>query len=395
MKKMVLLSGCLMFAITVFAEPTVSDVRARQRYPWNGMVDIDYTITGDASGCKLDVIVEDKQTGKRYVPTKFLSTKSVSAGRHRLTWSTEAEGVSIVSTNVSFTLALASKASETVTNNLYYVIDLSAGPTATSYPVSTLSGIPGGEWSDEYKTTKLVLRRIEPGTFSMGGGRYSDWHPVRITKAFYMGVFEVTQKQWELITGSNPSTVVRDAMCPVNDVSYNDIRGSSLGGGWPNTSEVDASSFLGLLRSKTSLTVDLPTEAQWEYACRAGTTSLYNNGGDTEADLAIVGRYCGNCNDGRGGFSPMTRVGFYAPNAWGLFDMHGNVAELCLDWFGGLPASDVIVENPVGASYGDERAWRGGSAWSWVGETSGTRYDDQPWSCDYRIGVRLSCNAAL
>ncbi len=125
--------------------------------------------------------------------------------------------------------------------------------------------------------------------------------------------------------GSNPSWFKGNTRS-VEHVSYNDIRGSSAGANWPVSSAVDATSFLGKLRAKTNLNgFDLPMEAQWEYARRAGTTSTYNNGGDTEDDLKTLGRYSGNQSDGRGGYTQHTAVGSYAPNGWGLYDMHGNV----------------------------------------------------------------------
>ncbi len=151
----------------------------------------------------------------------------------------------------------------------YLVVDMSEGQDAYRWPVSYLGNVPDGGWPDEYKTTKLLLRAIPPGTFVMGSpkwvelGRFSDeeQHRVTLTKPFYMGVFEVTQRQWELAMGNRPSYFTSDyAARPVEGVSYDDI----LGDGW---------SFLDVLRMKTGLEFDLPTEAQWEYACRAGTTT--------------------------------------------------------------------------------------------------------------------------
>ena len=234
----------------------------------------------------------------------------------------------------------------------YYVIDLSGGASATNYPLEILDGEPAGGWTDEHKTTKLVLRRIEPGTFKM-----CNQVQVTLTRPFFIGVFEVTQKQYEQVTGLTPSSNPGD-MLPVESVSWNDIRGNC---DWPTDASVEADSFMGRLRARTGLAFDLPTEAQWEYACRAGTTNEYNNGGNTENDLKQLGRYDGNGDDGHGGneyYYTETIVGSYDPNDWGLYDMHGNVREWCLDlWDETLTGGD----DPLGGTniYAD-RVVRGG-----------------------------------
>ena len=253
-------------------------------------------------------------------------------------------------------------------SNLYMVIDLSDGPSATSYLVSYLDSIPTGGWTDEYKTSKLVLRRIESGSFKMCGE-----YDVTLTKSFYCGVFEVTQKQYELVTGMNPSEHKGD-MRPVEMVSYDAIRGSLEGAKWPESSAVDSNSFMGKLRARTGLDFDLPTEAQWEYACRAGTTNLYNNGGSMEYDLRQLGRYVNNQSDGKGGYSEHTTVGSYLPNAWGLYDMHGNALERCLDWYGTLTNG----VDPQGPSSGSERVRRGG-AFCWYADWCTSVYRSTGW----------------
>ena len=241
---------------------------------------------------------------------------------------------------------------------LYCVIDLSAGPNARKYPVSYLAAEPKGGWTDEYKTTKLVLRRIEPGKFMM-----RDNYEVTLTKPFYCGVFEVTQKQYELVTGGNPSQF-KGEMRPVERVSWNAIRGNSATYNWPSSANVDPSTFIGKIQARTSLNFDLPTEAQWEYACRAGTTSKFNNGSDSESDMKNLGRFVLNQKDGKGGYSGThTVVGSYSPNAWGLYDMHGNVWEWCLDQCGQRNQVFFLssrVTDPVGPSSGGHRVIRGG-----------------------------------
>lgn len=121
----------------------------------------------------------------------------------------------------------------------YMVVDISAGSGDDAvYPVSYLDAEPEGGWGDEYKTTKLVLRQIQPGTYTMGcettevgfGGYEAVSHQVTITQPFYMGVFQVTETQWQQVMGNNPSQWP-GAMLPVQQVSYDDIRGSSAGAG--------------------------------------------------------------------------------------------------------------------------------------------------------------------
>ena len=268
----------------------------------------------------------------------------------------------------------------------YCIIDLSGGASAASYPVAYMDSIPAGGWSDEYKTAKLVLRYIAPGSFNMGGTR-----PVRFTRAYYIGVFEVTQKQYELVTGKNPSgkngsTKFIGDTHPVESVSYKTIRGTTQGATWPWTADVDPDTFLGRLRARTGLDgFDLPTDAQWEYACRAGTATVYSYGDSVNGDYMWYNKNSESVHH---------PVGTRLPNPWGLYDMHGNVWEWCLDWY----QSDLgtaAVNDPVGPFSGSGRVHRGGTWYSdamyakssWRG---GLNVDDS--GIDYNDGFRIVCN---
>ena len=363
-----LVSLVLLFGVAVSAvaaEPGIM-VEAWQRYPWNGLVDLKFTITGE-SGTKYDTsfVAKDMVGGTNIAMKTIRKSNGVAAeekekllpGTYNWIWDAAADLPNDFKCDRMTVMGSAEQS-----QGLYMVIDLSSGANSSKYPVSYLDAVPTGGWSDEYKTTKLVLRRIEAGSFKMQGE-----YNVTLTKPFYMGVFEVTQHQWILVRGNNPVNDYKGDMRPVHEVSYDMIRGSSNGSKWPSSNSVDSGSFMGRMRSRTGLLFDLPTEAQWEYACRAGTTSKYNNGGNGTVDLTKLGRWHDNCDDGKGGISynvQPTTVGLYQSNAWGLYDMHGNTWECCLDFFGDI-SSGVDPKGPLSGMIGDTlgisyRVLRGG-----------------------------------
>ncbi len=291
--------------------------------------------------------------------------------------------------------------------DLYLVVDLSRGTKAArGYPVTYLADVPKGGWKDEYKTDKLVLRRIEPGTFTMGSpedemGRRRDEtrHEVTLTRAFYIGVFEVTQKQWERVMGDWPghfnNPTCRDER-PIECVSYNHIRGEREGSNWPATNSVDAASFMGRLRERAGMTFDLPTEAQWEFACRAGTATALNSAKNLTdpqicPNMSEVGRYKANAGKADKGCDTRegtAKAGSYLPNAWGLYDMHGNLWEWCLDWHGSYPGT---ASDPDGAASGLSRVRRGGSFIFFARDCrSANREGSQPNYRSYGVGFRAA-----
>jgi len=291
------------------------------------------------------------------------------------------------------------------------VVDLSAGPDASTYPVTYLPAVPAEGWSVEYQTDKLVLRRIKPGTFLMGSPpdelghipRSETQREVTLTRPYYIGVFKVTQRQWELVTGDNPSyfkNPAHYATRPVEQVSYDMIRGTDEGAKWPQDNKVDSESFMDKLRARTGQAFDLPTEAQWEYACRAGTTTALNSGKNlTDAEkcpnLDELGRYLGNGGDQRGSNVTVehgtAKVDAYKPNAWGLYGMHGGW-EWCLDWW--APATKESVTDPKGhpdAQYSG-RSTRGGRI---MNPAAGCRtayrvHGYKPDSNNYTFGLRVA-----
>ena len=398
MKALTALMAFLSFySVAIATTPTITDVTAQQRYPWNGKVDISYTVIGDIVGDamqnamspSMQIMAINRELNATNIAASLSGDLSVTEGEHRLVWDMDADGLFMKSTNISFVVSCKLLPAP------YCVIDLSLGADANNYPVSYLSSPPiDGFNLNEYKTTKLVLRRIVPGSFKIKD-EYDRIFNVTLTKPFLIGIFEVTQKQYSLVMGSNPSQD-KGNMRPVECVSYNMIRGEVNGRNWPSNSEVDQLSFFGRLRRRTNVNLDLPTEAQWEYACRAGTTSKYNNGGDAEDDMRIVGRYSGNVSDGKGGYtSKQTTVGSYKANAWGLYDMHGNVSERCLNWY-----NSSIMEglgngvDPRGPSSGPiGRVVRGGNCYEYANYcTSSYREGKLASNAENGIGFRACCS---
>ena len=240
---------------------------------------------------------------------------------------------------------------EVMRTDLYCVIDISGGPNAEHYPVSYIDAVPEGGWTDEYKTTKIVLRRIEAGTWPMMGNRR-----VTFTKPFYIGIFELTQKQIKLMSGMpDRKFVFAGDMRPADCLSWEEMRGKDEEFDYPKTKEVAPDSIIGKLRAKTGLSrIDLQTSYQFGCAWNAGTDGKGR-------DARLTGRHFSNRRDGKGGYNLRhTVVGSYPPNEWGIYDLHGNVWEVCLDRLG-LRSSETDPEGPV---EGERRRNMLGGCWN-------------------------------
>ncbi len=253
-------------------------------------------------------------------------------------------------------------------------------------PVERKLDLPGGE--------KLVLVLIPPGEFLMGSSErerdrflaeakanQNEWlinniwsegpqHRVRISRAFYLGKHEMTQSQWEAVMGSNPSRFAGNPSHPVELISWEDTQ--------PMLTK------LNRLSPISGGEFALPTAAQWEYACRAGTITVWHFGDSG----VMLPQYAWFKENAGGKTHP---VGKLKPNAWGLFDLHGNVREYCADWYAGDYYKRSPSEDPVGPPEGFRRVARGG-CWSFDGilTRSANRFQPLP---DHRLdymGLRLA-----
>ncbi len=236
---------------------------------------------------------------------------------------------------------------------------------------------------------KLDMIWIERGSFTMGSpnnelGRIifvsgENQHPVTLTKSYWLGKYEVTQAQYKAVMNSTPSEF-KGTDLPVEKVSWYDAKEFC-----EKLTEIEKSA--GRLPEGYEYT--LPTEAQWEYACRAGTMTALNSGKNLTSDkkchnLDELAWYESNSN------STTHPVGQKKPNAWGLYDMHGNVWEWCLDWHGDYPT--MPVNDPRGPMKGSDRVLRGGS---WMNGSNACRsamrvYYCPPSETGYHIGFRIA-----
>ena len=338
------------------AEPTISQVTVRQRWPWSRLVDIDFVVSCEETQ-SVDIAVQafngatpltlpaDSFTGDLF---------GVSYGAHHIVWDPTVTAYTNNGVLPDFSVALAP-----TPVSLYMIVDLTkstgeegqieylsesdlAGGAYGTVQTNPVAGVESIAWTGVtgdpvYKDQKLVLRRIHAGSVTnLSNGTIS------VSKGYFISVFELTQNQWNRITGSYPVCKFSDKNGPVEkSCSYNALRGSTTEGiNWPTTgSLVGTNSVIYMLRNKTRISgFDLPDNDQWQYACRAATSTIFNDNDynattthtdGTNAWMEVLGCYSGNA----GGTTAV--VGSYTPNAWGLYDMHGNVLEWTLDYYNG------------------------------------------------------------
>ena len=399
---------------------SVSNVSASQG--GDRTVTISYTLSDAPAVVTLDVTTNDVSIGGALICTASGDVWRVVEGdvEHTISWLPDGNCPSADELSFNVTAWPTNDPPD------YMVVDISASAAVTPkryYP--GVDFLPGGLFGDAiYRTTSVVMRKIPAKgvTWTMGGTDSTNY--VTLADNYYMGVFEVTQAQWRMIAGANCpayfANVQYAAMRPqesvrINNIKYNAVDGSGGSSAYATATNACPTSYIGYLRSRTGVMFNLPSEAQWEYACRARVGEGHWNNGAVDMGAVAYTNMPGRCQTTGGnatqpdsdctpdmGGTPT--VGSYAPNAWGLYDMHGGVWEVCLDWYEEdadiakyAGAVNINPENPLQTLSGGTSSYRvgrgggWGSVWSMC--HSRTRYYFGGGSSNPAIGFRLYCPA--
>ena len=402
MKSFALTVSTLLGTLGVFAAPTATITSAVQDADTR-VVTVNYTLS-EAAIVTLDVLTNGVSIGAGNVKSVWGdANKKLAAGNHTLMWqplddwpvNLGADGCQIAVTPWSLENPPP-----------YMVVMLGMASNVNFYAAA--EAVPCGVVSDLSRKYQMVFSRIPAAGVRWQMGQSTTVssddrevaHYVTLTNDYYMGVFPVTFEQRNMMAPS--SQVLTTGNRPDNTTSYEMLRGSTTGHDWPNDGHAVAdNSIIGQFRSQSGLEgIDLPTEAEWEFACRAGATTRWYFG-DSDSVFDEYGWRYQSDTTKHGGttYSNNNRMqvpGLLLPNAYGLYDMHGNVWEWCLDWYSedyAVAGSDVTA--PTGPSTGDRRICRGGSFahYSWHAcagfhAFGGAQVPDSPY---YTIGFRLCC----
>jgi formylglycine-generating enzyme required for sulfatase activity len=342
----------------------VSGISCTQRWPWNGKVDIDFNLFNELE-YELPVFklgfygqIGDGPSFPLKSITGDVNDHTVQEdGWHRVTWDAYQDlGATVDASDVKVAIV----ARETTIPPPYMYLDLNTYELKASFRAPSPN-------DPATKRTQVWFRRVEAGTFTMGASsedrayfnasfNNESVHRVTITKPFYIAVYQTTEAQYYKIDEERQGW---ESMKPMTGLDYSDLRGDNIGTNWPARGySVDANSFFGKLRSKVGGDVifDLPTDAQWEMACRSkGDGTFHGNltwsdgspyakvgtGSNQDTNLVNISWYSYNAG------SRTHDVGTRSPSTLGLYDMHGNVWEWCLDWMQDNLGTDPVTD-PVG-----------------------------------------------
>ena len=391
---------CAAGAFIASARPTVSDVTINQSGS-SRKVTVNYRITGEKAIVTLDIQTNGVSIGAANFANAVGDVNMMiepSEDLRTITWQPVLSWPNQIVEDKGLKAVVKAHTFDDPPD--YMVVDLTVKDTIRFY--DSVEQVPGGDTNDIYKTDKMLFSRIPAAgvEWRMGSptetsvkelGRNSDEvpHLVKLSRDYYMAVYETTYQQWDRIGGSSYTTEANKLK------PFTSPYGSSRGTGWPASGHATAGGLAKKLRDRAcGFMFDLPTEAEWEFACRGGYGTALNNGTNlasadaaTDENVELLAVYKGNS----GTPAAVADVGTKQKNRWGLYDMHGNYNEWVLDWYV-ADLSTLPTLDPKGGETGDYRVFKGGDYnKAPKNQRSAWRGSRDQWADYGGVGTRFCC----